>query len=64
MESEEFRKRALECFRGAQEAVTVRARAEWLNLAQFWHQLAQAAERRADYQGQLPEERASHRWRR
>jgi hypothetical protein len=43
--SEEFRKRALECFRWAQSALTVRARTEWLNMAQFWHQLAQTAER-------------------
>jgi hypothetical protein len=42
--SDEFRKRAFECFRWAQGALTVRARAEWLNLAQFWHQLAQTAE--------------------
>jgi hypothetical protein len=42
--SQEFRKRAFECFRWAQTALTVRARAEWLNLAQFWHQLAQTAE--------------------
>jgi hypothetical protein len=42
--SDEFRKRAFECFRWAQSALTVRARTEWLNLAQFWHQLAQTAE--------------------
>jgi len=42
--SQEFRKRAFECFRWAQSALTDRARTEWLNLAQFWHQLAQTAE--------------------
>jgi hypothetical protein len=42
--SQKFRKRAFECFRWAQSALTVRARAEWLNLAQFWHQLAQTTE--------------------
>jgi hypothetical protein len=42
--SQEFRKRAFECFRWAQSALTIRARTEWLNLAQFWHHLAQTAE--------------------
>jgi hypothetical protein len=46
--SEEFRKRALECFRWAQTALTVRARTDWLNMAQFWHQLAQTTEKQRD----------------
>ncbi len=52
--SEEFRKRALECFRWAQSALTVRARSEWLNMAQFWHQLAQTAEREGGEQPTQP----------
>jgi hypothetical protein len=42
--SEEFRKRAADCFRWAQSALTERARVAWLNMAQFWLQLAQRVE--------------------
>jgi hypothetical protein len=42
--SEEFRKRAADCFRWAQNALTERARVAWLSMAQFWLQLAQRVE--------------------
>jgi hypothetical protein len=42
--SEQFRKRAAECFRWGQSALTLSARSAWLSMAQFWLQLAQTAE--------------------
>jgi hypothetical protein len=42
--SEQFRRRAAECFRWGQSALTLSARSAWLNMAQFWLQLAQTAE--------------------
>jgi hypothetical protein len=41
---EEFRTRAGECFRWAQNAPTLESRLHWLAMAQFWLQLAQYAE--------------------
>jgi len=42
--AEEFRTRAAECFRWAQNARTLESRVHWLSMAQVWLQLAQYAE--------------------
>ncbi len=42
---EDFRKRALEYFRWAQGAQASEDRTAWLSMAEFWHRLAQRAER-------------------
>jgi hypothetical protein len=51
--SEEFRQRALECFRWAQEAVGPRGKKSWLIMAQLWLDRAENAER-DDRQGGAP----------
>jgi hypothetical protein len=42
--AEEFRARAGECFRWAQNARTIADQARWLEMAQFWLKLAQHSE--------------------
>jgi hypothetical protein len=43
MATEEFRRRAANCLRWAQEAANERTKALWLNMAQIWLDRAQSA---------------------
>jgi hypothetical protein len=52
---EDFRKRALQYFGWAQGAQTDQARAAWLSMAEFWHRLAQRAERGEDVSQSVPD---------
>jgi hypothetical protein len=45
MTAEEFRKRASDCLRWAQEAANERTRALWLSMAQIWLDRAERARR-------------------
>jgi hypothetical protein len=47
MTAEEFRKRAADCLRWAQEAANERTRALWLSMAQIWLDRAERARRAA-----------------
>jgi hypothetical protein len=47
MTVEEFRKRASDCLRWAQEAANERTRALWLSMAQIWLNRAESAGRAA-----------------
>jgi hypothetical protein len=42
--AEQFRARAVECFRWSKEARSIADQVRWLNMAQFWLKLAQHAE--------------------
>ena len=47
MTAEEFRKRATDCLRWAQEAANERTKALWLSMAQIWLNRAEHATRTA-----------------
>jgi hypothetical protein len=47
MTAEEFRKRASDCLRWAQEAANERTRALWLSMAQIWLDRAERARQSA-----------------
>jgi hypothetical protein len=47
MTAEEFRKRASDCLRWAQEAANERTKALWLSMAQIWLDRAERARRSA-----------------
>ena len=57
--SEEFRQRALECYRWAQEAVGLRRKKPWLIMAQLWLDRAENAERDDRQSGAPPEPSAA-----
>ncbi len=56
--SAEFRRRAQECYRWAQEAVGLRSKKPWLIMAQLWLERAENAER-DDRQGGAPHKPSS-----
>ena len=45
MTADEFRKRATDCLRWAQEAANERTKALWLSMAQIWLNRAEHSER-------------------
>jgi hypothetical protein len=47
MSAEEFRKRATDCLRWAQEAANERTRVLWLSMAQIWLNRAESMQRAA-----------------